>query len=279
MLRVILHIQGFKEIVHMLHENLRTALFQSAHLQAKRHEPTPDIIYREVEVLAAPLIRLIPSSFFTASSREGLVGDTVFIPMPAKCTQCSTACDITKHGRLLICDLCQQAFCEVGARLTWPSMQSGAIFCLECSKNEGKSHAEEAERCRAKLSEVAVAGVSWPLGQNSGLCKSSKKCSACKNRKDLQLLCRHVVPKGLHCTPSSLRREAALYHAAMKIRVSECTTTIGGYCAEVPSNVTLVAHQACDLLSADIVAHLEHRIKHPSALPPYLSVDWTPDTK
>jgi hypothetical protein len=77
MLRVILHIQGFKEIVHMLHENLRTALFQSAHLQAKRHEPTPDIIYQEVEVLAAPLIRLIPSSFFTASSREGLVGDTV----------------------------------------------------------------------------------------------------------------------------------------------------------------------------------------------------------
>ena len=262
----------------MLHGNLRTALFQSARLQAQRHEPSPDLISQESEVLAEPLVQLLPPSLFT-SSREGSVGDNVFIPMPATCTRCPGGCDPTKHGRLLICDKCQQAFCEVGARLTWPSMQSGAIFCLECSINEGKLLAEEAQACRAQVSEVAVAGVSWALGQKSGLCKPTKKCLACKSRKDLQLLCRYVVPKVLHLTPLSLRRETALYHAAMKIRKSECTAIMEGYCAEVPNNVTLVAHQACDNLSADIVANIEHRIKHPSLLPPFLSVDWTLATK
>jgi hypothetical protein len=51
------------------------------------------------------------------------------------------------------------------------------------------------------------------------------------------------------------------------------------YCAEVPNNVTLDVHQACDILSADTVANIEHRIKHPSPLSPFLSVDWTHDTK
>ena len=272
--------QVFKDSLIFLHENLRDAIFQSTHLQMGKDKPTLLSNREEFEILAEPLVQLLPDSLLQRSSAQTLIVAGEYIPAPACCTRCRSVCDPVQHGRLMMCDVCTQAFCEVGARLTWPSMQSDSISCSECSDYEGKTLAKEAGSLRASLSEHLVASVPWPLDHASSLCTSRNKCDPCSSRRgDLQLLCRYVVGSGVHASPMNLVREAALYQAAMKIRCCGFADTINGYCVEVPNGVYVVAHQACDNLSSQLEAYIEHRCQYPSWLPPFLSVDWTPGTR